>query len=219
MRTIQISGKGKIRVKPDLTRITIILEGVYKDYGESLKKSAEDTRILKDLFARHGFDRSDVKTLSFDVDTKYERYQKKDESYASRLVGYEFTHRLKVEFDMDNKRLGEIIYSLANTKAISPQFHISYIVKDQEKSKNELLANAVSDAKTKADLLTKALGVSLGEIQTIDYSWREIIFEERDIRLNKQVCFEASPSGSYDIDIEPDDIEATDTVTIVWTIS
>lgn len=41
---------------------------------------------------------------------------------------------------------------------------------------NELLANAVTDSKAKAEVLTKAAGVSLEEIITIDYSRVEIDF-------------------------------------------
>lgn len=33
------------------------------------------------------------------------------------------------------------------------------------------------------------------------------------------MCCEAATPGSYDIDIEPDDINVSDTVTIVWQLS
>ena len=41
MRTIRVTGKGQLRVKPDQTRITLSLEGLYPDYGEALRRSAE----------------------------------------------------------------------------------------------------------------------------------------------------------------------------------
>lgn len=60
-------------------------------------------------------------------------------------------------------------------------------------------------------------GVSLGEVQSIDYSWGEI-----DIMTSPIDRFEVSKSlalePSYDIDIEPDDIDVNDTVTIEWEI-
>ena len=37
MRTIRVTGKGQIKVKPDTTRITMTLEGTYPDYGEALR--------------------------------------------------------------------------------------------------------------------------------------------------------------------------------------
>ena len=83
MRTIRVTGKGQIKVKPDMTRITISLEGTYPDYGETLRKSSEDTESLKDLLARFGFERSDLKTLSFRVDTEYEKKKEMSISSAS----------------------------------------------------------------------------------------------------------------------------------------
>lgn len=71
-RSIRIKGKASIKVKPDITRITITLEGRHMGYGKTLKKSTEDTKKLKKLLIQHGFDKSDVKTLSFNIETKYE---------------------------------------------------------------------------------------------------------------------------------------------------
>ena len=94
-----------------------------------------------------------------------------------------------------------------------------YTVKDPEAAKNELLGRAVKDAKAKAAVLADASDVKLKEIQTIDYSWDELDFEVRpmsDMMLRSEKCMEAG--GSYDFDIEPDDIEVSDTVTVVWEI-
>ena len=69
MRTIRVTGKGQIKVKPDMTRISITLEGMYPDYAETLRHSSEDTDSLKDVLAAFGFERTDLKTLSFNVDS------------------------------------------------------------------------------------------------------------------------------------------------------
>lgn len=54
-------------------------------------------------------------------------------------------------------------------------------------------------------------------MQYIDYSWGEI-----DIRTSPVDKFELKKSyaleSSYDIDIEPDDIDVNDRVTIEWEI-
>lgn len=220
-RIIRVTGKGNIKVKPDMTRITITLEGCYADYGETLKKSTEDTEALKTLLNKHGFENSDVKTLLFNVDTKYESYQAYDKSWKQRFVGYEFRHVLKIEFDSDNDRLGKIMYSLANAEMIRPEFHLSYTVKDREASKNELLGKAVADAKAKAAVLTQAAGVTLRDIQSIDYSWGEIDFEISPMRGNvfMDCCEDGEMLGKYEMDLEPDDIEVSDTVTVVWEIA
>ena len=219
MRTIRVTGKGQIKVRPDMTRITMTLEGLQKEYGETLLHSSEDTEALKDVLSGFGFERSDLKTLSFSVDTEYESYRDKNNDYKQRFVGYKFNHVMKVEFDSDNDRLGKILYAQANC-SVRPEFRISYTVKDPEAAKNLLLGKAVADAKEKAAVLTQAADVTLKDIQSIDYSWGEIDFEYRPMRGNvlAEKCLAAPMDASYDLDIEPDDINVSDAVTVVWEI-
>ena len=216
MRTIRVTGKGQLKVHPDMTRIVITLEGKNFDYGITLKRSSETTEKLKDLLLPFGFERTDLKTLSFGVDSEYVSYKENDE-YKQRFDGYKYRHVLKVEFDSDNKRLGKILYALAHC-SLNPEFRIGYTVKDPEAVKNELLGKAVQDAVAKAGVLAGAAGLKLGEIQSVDYSWGRVDFEvyPMDKCLAEPMC--ADGGSSYDLDIEPDDIEVQDTVTVVWEI-
>ena len=77
-----------------------------------------------------------------------------------------------------------------------------------------MLEKAVEDSTTKAKVLAKASGVKLKEILNIDYSWGEIDIYSSPMD-DWMVCEAAS---TYDIDIEADDIDVQDTVTITWTI-
>ena len=214
-----MTGKGQIKLKPDTTRITIDLEGVCPEYSEALRRSSEDTEQLKELFTAFGFERSDLKTLDFSVDAEYESYQEKN-SWKRRFLGYKYRHSMKIEFASDNDRLGRILYALANCSA-KPEFRLSYTVSDPEAAKNELLGKAVTDAREKACVLTKAAGVSLKDIQSIDYSWGEIDFEVRPMtRIDPPgASYEETCSDkSYDLNVEPDDINISDTVTVIWEI-
>ena len=218
MKTIRVTGKGKIKLHPDVTRISMTLEGLQPEYGEAVRRSAEDSETLKALLEPLGFAAGDVKTLAFSVDPEYESYQEK-QVWKQRLTGYRFRHMMKIEFDSENARLGKILYALANAKTVSPEFCISYTVKDPEASKNELLAAAIRDSSAKAKVLAKAAGAKLGELQSIDYSWGEIDFEVQPMRqMSAKMMEGSSVDYGYDMDIEPDDIEVSDTVTLVWEI-
>ena len=217
-RTIRVTGKGAISIKPDMIRFLLTLEDMYDTYEKALAQSTEQVEILKDCFEKLGFQRTDLKTLSFNVDTEYESYQDYQKVLKKRFLGYKFVHRLKIEFDADNKRLGQVLYTLAHAP-VKPEFRINYTIRDTETAKNQLLGKAIADSKEKAKVLTEAAGVSIGDIITIDYSWGEITFlnepMERCMSLAEECCM---PNGSYDIDIEPDDIDVTDIVTVVWGI-
>ena len=217
-RVLRVTGKGQLKVKPDMTRITMMLEGVRKDYAKALKASAEDTENLKSLLAKEGFSPEDVKTVSFNVEIKNESYRDKEGDWKSKFVGYQYRHVVKIEFPSDNKRLGVILALVANNGMITPGFRFSFFVKDVEASKNELLAKAVTDAKEKATVLSKAVGVALKEIVSVDYSWGEIDFEVSPMGRMEDCTMLKESSACYEMDIEPDDIEMSDTVTVVWHI-
>lgn len=219
-RIIKVTGKGKLSVKPDTTRLVLSIEGTEHEYDEALSLSSKMTGNVKSTLEKFGFERQDLKTLSFEVEAKYEGYQTKDGSWRRRFTGYGFNHRLKVEFPSDNERLGRILYALGHCKA-KPEIRIEYTVSDPEAVKNKLLAKAVADSKEKAAVLTAAAGVTLGEIMNIDYSWGSIEFVTRPVEqklMNMECCMTGGEDNSYDIDIEADDIDVTDTVTVQWAI-
>ena len=197
-KTMKITGKGKISVKPDRIRLNMTMEESYKEYEVTLSQSSDTTKILKDLFVSFGFQKDDLKTNSFDIDTKYESYKSKDQSWK--------------------KRLGEILYDLAHN-VITPEISIEYTVSDPEKYKDELLKNAIEDSKHKAKVLAHAANIELGDIVSIDYSWGEINFVSEPIQNFAFASAEKTMgSPGYDIDIEADDIDVTDTVTVIWKI-
>ncbi len=219
-RTIKVTGKGNISVRPDRIRLLLNMEGIQSSYEQTMELSTHETGILRDMFEGLGFDKSDLKTLYFSIDTKYENYQAKDKSWKKRFEGYEYHHNMKIEFDADNDRLGRVLYAMVNS-SVCPEFRIIYTIKDKESAKNQLLGKAVTDSKEKARVLTEAAGVTLGEIQLIDYSWGEI--EVISSPMNR--CMEpmaldecCMSEAKYNMDIEPEDIEVSDTVTVVWSL-
>ena len=222
MRTIRVKGKGKISVKPDMTRLLIDIEEVLPTYDEALEESAKATEQMKDMVEGLLFAREDLKTLSFGVDSEYKGYYDEKDKYQKRFVGYKYTHRMKLEFDSDNKRLGKILFQLGKSK-LNPEIRIQTTVKDIEACKNALLGKAVEDSVAKAKVLSAASSVTLGEIQAIDYSWGELNIYSEPISLMGDMepllsMKNAIEQASYDIDIEADDIDITDTVTVVWEI-
>ena len=120
------------------------------------------------------------------------------------------------------------VYALAHS-SLKPEFSIEYTVADVEKCKNELLHKAIEDSIQKAQVLTTAANVKLGEIQAIDYSWGEIDLVTGSAHLVKyhvphylrqaqRLQNAVGQAAADDIDIEADDIDVTDTVTVVWEI-
>ncbi|MCI6581590.1 MAG: SIMPL domain-containing protein [Oscillospiraceae bacterium] len=218
-RTIKVTGKGKISVKPDTIRLTITQTALYPVYEKAIKDSADKKEFLNNELKGLGFEKSELKTLHYNVDSEYESYQDKNNNWKRRFSGYKYTHRMKLEFASDNALLGKVL-SIVSRCPGEPEFSIQYTISDAEAAKNELLAKAVEDSKIKANVLSTAAGVSLKEIMTIDYSWGEIDFVTRPVNeLMMRSCIDSElAEESINFDIEADDIDVTDTVTVVWSI-
>ena len=118
-----------------------------------------------------------------------------------------------------------LIYCLKTTTAsgenayVAVSAELSPIDSTVETIKNQLLEIAIKDAAKKAELLTRASGVKLCEILDIDYSWINVTLESDDMKFCKPMAFEdCCESQAYDVDFEPDDICASDSVRITFRI-
>ena len=218
-RVIRVTGKGSISVKPDTIRLDIKITKVCKKYGDAVQASAEDTGLLRETIEKAGLKPKRLKTVKFIINSEYESYYDKNDNYKTKFIGFRYTHKLYIQFPNNNEQLGRVLYELAKCD-VEVEFNIRHTVKDAEAVKNKLLAKAIEDSKIKAETLTNAAGVSLGKINTIDYSWGEMEIYAQPINTiasDKMPAKRAAPR-SYDIDIEADDINVEDTVTVVWEI-
>lgn len=216
-RTIKVTGKGSLSVKPDTICLSIEAEGVYSEYEKAIQESADQTKVLKESLEKSGLSGKDLKTKHFSIQSEYESYRDKNDDYQRRFIGYKFTHHTEIKFPNDNRQLGRTLYALSHCP-VEVEFTIHYIVSHPEGVKNELLKKAVADSRAKAEILAESAGVKLGEIERIDYSWGELQIVSNPIEGFMTKSLLATPDESYDIDIEADDIDVDDTVTIEWTI-
>jgi len=215
--TIRVTGKGEISVQPDMVRLILELVKVQGSYEDALKTSASMTEELKSCFEIFGFSRTEVKTVSFKVDTKYERYYDEANNWKQRFAGYEFKHILKVEFPVGKELLGSMLAALSQCDA-DPLFRLHYYVRDTASVKDALLDKAVADSKRTAGILARASGVKLGSIKTIDYSWTEMEIVAKTLERSMEMP-RSSDSTDINLDIEPDLIKVTDHVTMIWNLS
>lgn len=216
-RTITVKGMGRVTTAPDYVVISMSLTAQENDYEETMELAAKKIEYLNASLEEIGFEKKSVKTTNFNVRTDYERVKDRNGNYKSVFNGYICSHRLKVEFDFDTKRLAQTLYAISKCLA-EPELSISFTVKDPSAVNKELLKSATINAKEKAQILCEASGVELGQLLTIDYNWGELnIVSHTDYMLEDR-CMAMPVGGLADMEIEPDDIDVSDTATFVWEI-
>ena len=216
-RTITVKGMGRVTTSPDYVVISMSLMAQDNDYEETMELATKKIEYLNASLEEIGFEKKSVKTTNFNVRTDYERVKDRNGNYKSVFNGYICSHRLKVEFDFDTKRLAQTLYAISKCLA-EPELSISFTVKDPSAVNKELLKSATINAKEKAQILCEASGVELGQLLSIDYNWGELNIVSHTDYMLEEKCMAMPVGGLADIEIEPDDIDVSDTATFVWEI-
>ena len=216
-RTITIKGTGKLRLKPDQVVVSLTLKATDKNYDKAMDTAAKHLEQLQGALVGIDFAKDDLKTTSFNVGTEYESERDKNSNYKRIFIGYSVTHQLKLEFDFDSKRLSKTLGAIAAC-ITEPELNVQFTVKDKEAVNAALLESACVNAKAKASILAKASGVTLGDLISIDYNWGELhLFSTTQYDM-EGACMRMASTAPTSIEIEPDDIEVSDSVTFVWEI-
>lgn len=211
-RIIRVKGVGKASMAPDQITINITLKSSDNAYEKAMKIANTDLENLRESLEREGIEKNSIKTVNFNVDTKYENETTAFDNYKRKFVGYEVNHSLKVEIENNSEKLTNALNGLTKSKS-NPEFSIIYNLKDSTKLKDQMLENAISDSKRKAQAIAVSAGVVLGEIAKIDYSWDEVEVFSSPLNLQRNLGL-----MNEQISIVPEDLESTDTVEISWKI-
>ena len=215
-RIIKVKGKGCVTVKPDTTRIDMVLSGSDATYEAAGKLATAMTELLKVKLSGIGFLKDNIKTTYFDISPYYEDQIDENGEVHQIFQGYKYVHGMKLDFPNNADFLGKVITVLSSCPA-KPEYKIRYTIADTEAVKNLIIGKAVADARKKAEVLTQAAGIRLGAIQTMEYTWDEIEFvSSTDVSISDTV--EETITASARFNVEPENVEASDSVTVIWSI-
>lgn len=215
-RTITVRGVGSVSVKPDYITLSMTIDSQDKSYDRATEEAARRIDILQDATVSVGYKKDALKTASFNVETRYENVKDRQGNYKREFSGYACIYRLKLSFDFDSKQLARVISVIADSGA-KPELSIAFTVKSPAKVNEELLISAAENTKAKEEILCKASGNKLGELLSIDYNWGELnIVSRTTYEMEDCIPPMMAMSKCAAPEIEPDNIEVSDTVAFVW---
>lgn len=218
MRTITVKGTGNVSARPDYIVLSLNIEAISEAYDRAMTEASERIKKLQDAAVLVGYEKSDMKTTSFNVQTRYENVKDRQGNYKREFAGYACSYHLKLAFDFDSKQLAKVISVIADCGA-QPELSIAFTVKNPSRVSEELLISATKNAKTKAEILCKASGDALGQLLNIDYNWGELnVFSKTSYDVEDCIQPLMAMSKCAAPEIEPVDIDVTDTVAFTWEI-
>ena len=157
---ITVSGTGEIPVSADNAVVSLGVNIRESDVLTAQQEANRITAAIREALTALGIPQDCLKTDLLNVYVIYD-YRGGDE----KVSGYNVSSTLAVKVtDMD--KVGPVIDAAfaagANTLSV-----ITYSATDTEEAKAEALKKAVTDAKTKADILAEASGLKITGIETV----------------------------------------------------
>ena len=158
--TITVSGTGKITVKPDVADISLGVQ-VQRDTAKAARDDAATTMnaviaALKNL----GIADADIQTTTVDISPVYDY-----NSSTPRITGYQVTNMVSVHVT-DITKVADVIDNSVAAGATSVN-GITFDVADRTAAENQARDAAVKDARSHADALATAAGVTITGVQSI----------------------------------------------------
>lgn len=183
--TISFSGHGEVNAVPDIANVYFTISKDGKTVKEAQAAVAEIEKKALDILKTKGVEDKDIKTEYASFNPKYEYRQaicpqvpvdagtKSAPSYycpggKQVLLGYTASESITVKIrNTDN--VGDIMQGLGTT-GVSDLNGPNFAIDKEDTLKSQARKLAIDDAKQKAEVLAKDLGVRLGKITSFNES-------------------------------------------------
>jgi len=207
-RTLSVSGNGKVYMTPDIAYVTIGVHTEGEDAIEAVASNNGRSQKVIDTIKQLGIPAKDIQTNNFNI---YPQQQYDTQGKPTGKINYQVDNSVFVTV-RDIDKIGKVLNAAVQNGANSIS-GIQFDVADKTKALSEARKAAVMDARTKAEELASAAGVTLGEVQTINEYTSGGPIPMYDTRASAPVMVEAAS-----VPVQPGQMILTIDVNIVYEI-
>lgn len=162
LRIISMPGHGVVKAAPDQVQITAGVSTSAPTAAQALTANTARMKGVFDALRKLGVAEKNIQTVNFSVSPQYTGG---GNSERPRLTGYQVSNEVSVLLD-DAGKLGTALDALV-TSGANQMNGINFSIRDTSTMLARARADAITDAKTRAETYAKAAGVTLGPIQSI----------------------------------------------------
>ncbi len=159
-RTISIDGLGKVSSPPTIAQVsTGVISDGDMNIGKTQKQNTDKMNALTAALKSLGIADKDLQTANYNISPRYDYTNGK-----SQIIGYTVSQELSVKV-RDLTKVSDVFQKageLGANQVTGPNFTID----DPETAKAEARKLAIENAKQKADVLAKSLGVKILRVAT-----------------------------------------------------
>jgi len=165
--TITIDGAATIYVDPDHASMDFGVDTQALTVSDALRQNNAKMNSVLDALRGQGLARADIQTTQFSINPQHplvkgSSYQQYDYTVVS---DYEVTNKVTVTVS-DLTKVGAIIDAAANAGANTSN-NVIFEIKNREELLDKVRADAMRNAKHKAEIMANAVGAQVGALITV----------------------------------------------------
>lgn len=160
--TISVTGRATVKAPPDTVSLTLGVEAQASEAGEASGRCASVMDRVVAALITAGVPRDNIQTAHLHLWPQYDH----SEGGKGRIVGYRASNQVRLswtELDKVGDLIDRAVEAGANTIS-----GLSFSLADPEALYLEAVAEAVRDARAKAEALAAAAGVRVGAVKDMD---------------------------------------------------
>jgi uncharacterized protein len=166
--TLSVIGNAETMVKPDKVTLTLSAETTNKTANAALIANSETVSNVLDALRSSGVKENETSTSFFNISPNYNITQEDFRPIQNRdIISYTVTNSIMV--DSTNLLNASQWIDTAVQAGANDVSSISFILSDKKSElvKNDLMRQAIMDAKNKADIAASALGLEIAGVRSI----------------------------------------------------
>jgi len=160
-RTLSVNGTGKTYLSPDIAYLMVGVHTEGTDAAEVVASNSSKTQQVKDVLLNYGIEPLDIQTTNFSIWPN----QQYDQNGSVSGIIYMVDNTLRVTL-RDPSQIGDVLTSVIDAGANRIE-SVQFDVADKSAALTEARKAALEDAEYQASELAEAVGLTLGEIQSI----------------------------------------------------
>ena len=160
---IMVSGNAKRFYSPDEVITKLNFYTLADNYLEKGVKDVEN--FIIDTLEKLNFKKENLKTNNFRI------YEEKKFDYENKKeikLGFAYTQSAVLKFDYSNEKVAKFMEKITKLKN-PPKCSFEFGIKEEEKIRNEILAEAYLKAREKANVIAKAANKELKDCIKTDF--------------------------------------------------
>jgi uncharacterized protein len=210
---IEVEGKSEISIMPDEAHIQLSLVEKAMKVSDATNALNKKTKSIEDALKKTG-----VKDYDFFVDNYYVYVNRIYTKGTSKDSGYVASQNVRVVIKNTDKDLVKITETLHQTADMGFNVQLTVSDKLRKASEKQLLELAIEDAKYKAGIIAKSLGIEKIKVHRVNYNAQTDNFYPV-MREAKMLMTSSSMDVSEEPIFRPEERKLNDKVIVIFTFA